>query len=152
MDELQLDRGMHSTYRFSSDRSDIDRAKVHRWLSEESYWAKGRSRPVQDEAIDGSRNFGVYETISGQQVAYARVVTDGVTFAWLCDVFVTPEVRGQGIGVALMEGVIGAFEPLNLDRMLLSTRDAHGLYSKFGFEPLDISSKWMQRVAQQVAR
>ncbi|WP_338145255.1 GNAT family N-acetyltransferase [Cryobacterium suzukii] len=112
---------MDSTYRFSSDNSDIDRAKVHRWLSEESYWAKGRSRATQDQAIDVSRNFGVYETISGQQVAYARVVTDEVTFAWLCDVFVTPEVRGQGLGVALIEGIIDVFEPLNLKRMLLST-------------------------------
>jgi GNAT superfamily N-acetyltransferase len=143
---------MDSTYRFSSDSSDIDRAKVHRWLSEESYWAKGRSRATQDQAINVSRNFGVYETISGQQVAYARVVTDGVTFAWLCDVFVTHELRGQGLGVALIEGIIDVFEPLNLKRMLLSTGDAHGLYSKFGFEPLDIPSKWMQRVAQQAAR
>lgn len=146
-----MDGRMDSTYRFSSDSCDIDRARVHRWLSEETYWAEGRSRAVQDQAIDGSRNFGVYETISGQQVAYARVVTDGVTFAWLCDVFVTPEVRGQGLGIALIEGIIDVFEPLNLKRMLLSTGDAHGLYAKFGFERLDVPSKWMQRVAQQAA-
>ena len=143
---------MDTTYRFSADISEIDRATVHRWLSEESYWANGRSRATQDEAIDASRNFGVYETISGQQVAYARVVTDGVTFAWLCDVFVNPEVRGHGLGAALIEGIIDEFEPLKLKRMLLSTGDAHGLYSKFGFEPLDIPSKWMQRVAEQGAR
>lgn len=143
---------MNTTYRFSSDDSDIDREKVHFWLSEESYWAKGRSRSMQDQAMNGSRNFGVYEKSSGKQVAYARVVTDGVTFAWLCDVFVNPEVRGQGIGVALLEGIIDVFEPLNLKRMLLSTGDAHGLYSKFGFEALDIPSKWMQRVSQQASR
>lgn len=136
---------MNSTYRFSSDDADIDREKVHHWLSEESYWAKGRSRSTQDQAMDGSRNFGVYETTSGRQVAYARVVTDGVTFAWLCDVFVAPEVRGKGIGIALVEGVINVFEPLNLKRMLLATGDAHGLYSKFGFEPLPVPSQWMQR-------
>ena len=140
---------MDSTYRFSSDTSDIDRARVHRWLSEQSYWAQGRSRATQDKAIEASRNFGVYEAISGRQVAYARVVTDGVTFAWLCDVFVNPDVRGQGVGIALIEGVIAVFEPLNLKRMLLSTGDAHGLYSKFGFEPLDVLSKWMQRVTHQ---
>ena len=89
---------MDTTYRFSADISEIDRTTVHRWLSEESYWANGRSRATQDQAIDASRNFGVYETISGQQVAYARVVTDGATFAWLCDVFVNPEVRGHGLG------------------------------------------------------
>lgn len=146
-----MDNGMDSTYRFSSDSSDIDRAKVHQWLSEDSYWAQGRSRETQDQAIDGSRNFGIYETNSGDQVAYARVITDGVTFAWLCDVFVTPEVRGRGIGVALIERVINVFEPLNLKRMLLSTADAHGLYSRFGFEPLDSPSKWMQRGAQEIS-
>ena len=136
---------MDQAYRFSSDSAEIDRATVHRWLSEESYWAQGRSRALQDQAIDGSRNFGVFETASGTQVAYARVVTDGATFAWLCDVFVTPEVRGQGIGVALIEGIIDVFESLNLKRMLLATGDAHGLYAKFGFEPLDTPSKWMLR-------
>ncbi|MBG6240274.1 GNAT superfamily N-acetyltransferase [Mycetocola sp. CAN_C7] len=142
---------MKSTYHFSSDDAEIDRTQVHLWLSEESYWAKGRSRATQDQAIDGSRNFGVYETSTGRQVAYARVVTDGVTFAWLCDLFVMPDVRGQGIGVALMEGIIEVFEPLSLKRMLLSTGDAHGLYAKFGFEPLDSPSKWMQRTVQPAA-
>jgi GNAT superfamily N-acetyltransferase len=136
---------MNSTYRFSSNDADIDREKVHHWLSEESYWAKGRSRATQDRAIEGSRNFGVYEAGVGRQVAYARVVTDGVTFAWLCDVFVAPEVRGQGVGVDLINGVVDFFEPLNLKRMLLATEDAHGLYSKFGFEPLVAPSRWMQR-------
>jgi hypothetical protein len=118
---------MKSTYRFSSDATKIDRAQVHRWLSEESHWAKGRTRATQDQAIDGSRNFGVYETDTGRQIAYARVVTDGV---------------------ALVEGVVNEFAPLNLKRMLLSTPDAHGLYAKFGFKPLDSPSKWMKRPAQ----
>lgn len=87
----------------------------------------GRSRVVQDQAIDASRSFGIHDTATGQQLAYARVVTDGVTFAWLCDVFVSPEVRGQGIGVALIEGMAEQLAPLNLKRMLLATADAHGL-------------------------
>lgn len=140
---------MNPSYRFSADSADIDREKVHHWLSEESYWAQGRSRAMQDQAIDASRNFGVYETGSARQVAYARVVTDGVTFAWLCDVFVDPDARGEGIGVALVEGIIEIFEPLNLKRMLLSTADAHGLYAKFGFEPLDAPSNWMQRSGER---
>lgn len=139
---------MHTTYRFSADDSEIDREKVHLWISEGSYWAKGRSRETQDQAINGSRNFGVYEKSSGEQVAYARVVTDGVTFAWLCDVFVSPGARGQGIGAALMAGIIEVFEPLNLKRMILTTSDAHGLYSKFGFEPLDEPSNWMEKALQ----
>ena len=145
VNKLWLDGGMNSIYRFSSDDADIDREQVHQWLSGQSYWAEGRSRATQDRAIEGSRNFGVYETGSGRQLAYARVVTDGVTFAWLCDVFVAAEVRGQGIGVALINGVMDVFEPLNLKRMLLATEDAQGLYAKFGFEPLASPSRWMER-------
>jgi GNAT superfamily N-acetyltransferase len=136
---------MDSNYRFSPDPAEVDRTTVHRWLSEQSYWAKGRSRATQDAAIDSSRNFGIYEVGSGRQVAYARVVTDGATFAWLCDVFVAAEVRGRGIGGALVAGVIEEFEPLALKQMVLATRDAHGLYAKFGFTPLDVPSKWMTR-------
>ncbi|WP_454129164.1 hypothetical protein [Microbacterium aurum] len=72
---------------FSADPARIDVALVHRWLSEESYWAKGRPRATQDVAMAGSRNYGVYDEATGAQLAYARVVTDGALFAWLCDVF-----------------------------------------------------------------
>jgi GNAT superfamily N-acetyltransferase len=137
---------MAADYRFSSDPGDLDRSKVHRWISEESYWAPGRSRAKQDAAIDGSRNFGVYDVESGEQVAYARAVTDGVTFAWLCDVFVDGQVRGRGIGALLVAGIIDYFEPLELRRIALSTNDAHGLYSKFGFESLTGPDTWMERI------
>ena len=69
-------------------------------------------------------------------MAYARVVTDLVTFAWLCDVFVDSGVRGRGVGVALMNNVCLLLEDLNLKRVVLATGDAHGLYEKFGFESL----------------
>lgn len=138
---------MDARYRFSSRTDDIDRAAVHRWLSEESYWARGRARSTQDAAIDASRNYGVFDTTTGDQVAYARVVTDGVTFAWLCDVFVDPTARGNGIGVGLIDGVVADLEPLGLKRTMLATGDAHGLYAKFGFEPLADPSMWMSRAA-----
>jgi GNAT superfamily N-acetyltransferase len=138
---------MDARFRFSTDPSDIDRERVHRWLSEQSYWALGRARDVQDAAIDASRNYAVVDTGSGtdtaMQVAYARVVTDGVTFAWLCDVFVDPDVRGRGVGVALIEGVVADLEPLGLRRVALATADAHGLYEKFGFAPLAQPERWM---------
>ena len=127
---------------------EIDRSRVHRWLSEQAYWARGRTRETQDAAIDGSRNYGVYETATRLQVAYGRVVTDGVTFAWLCDVFVAPEVRGQGIGKMLSGGIMAELEPLDLKRILLSTGDAHGLYAQFGFTPLVEPSKMMTRIQQ----
>ena len=136
---------MDARYRFSCSTSEVDRELVHRWLSEQSYWAQGRKRSVQDAAIDNSRNYGVFDQESGEQVAYARVVTDGVTFAWLCDVFVDASVRGRGVGVALIEGVVSDLEPLGLKRIALATGDAHGLYAKFGFEPLAEPWKWMTR-------
>ncbi|TDK27970.1 N-acetyltransferase [Arthrobacter crusticola] len=124
---------MSNHFLFSTAASRIDRARVHRWLSEQSYWATGRSRRTQDEAIDASRNYGVYDAETGEQVAYARVITDGVTFAWLCDVFVAAEVRGQGIGKMLTAGVVNDLEALGLNRILLATDDAHELYAQFGF-------------------
>ena len=137
---------MDARFRFSDDPDDIDRERVHHWLSEQAYWALGRARDVQDAAIDASRNFAVIDTATGAQVAYARVVTDGVTFAWLCDVFVDPEVRGEGVGIVLIEGVVMALEPLGLRRILLATADAHGLYEKFGFAALVQPERWMARL------
>lgn len=136
---------MARTYRFSSDPAELDRTLVHRWLSTDAYWAIGRAREVQDAAIDGSRNYGAFDEASARQVAYARVVTDGATFAWLCDVYVDPSVRGEGVGVALVEHVIADLEPLGLRRIALATGDAHGLYERFGFAPLADPEKWMVR-------
>ncbi|TFB75044.1 N-acetyltransferase [Cryobacterium flavum] len=137
----------NASYRFSARTGDMDREQIHAWLSREAYWATGRPRALQDAAIDASTNFGMFDSASGRQVAYARVVTDSVTFAWLCDVFVDPKVRGHGVGVALMENVCALLDDLNLKRVVLSTGDAHGLYEKFGFEPLAQPEKWMARTA-----
>lgn len=71
---------MTSRFALSTDTAAVDRDRVHRWLSEQSYWAKGRARAMQDSAIDASRNYTIRDE-DGVQVAYARVVTDGVTFA-----------------------------------------------------------------------
>jgi N-acetylglutamate synthase-like GNAT family acetyltransferase len=132
-------------YVFSDSRAAIDRARVHGWLSEQAYWALGRTREVQDAAIDASRNYGVFERDSGEQVAYARVVTDAATFAWLCDVFVSPRVRGTGVGKQLIAGVVADLEPLGLKRILLATGDAHGLYAQYGFAALDDPTTMMAR-------
>lgn len=139
---------MSEGYEFSASTDRIDRNTVHRWISEHSYWAHGRARAIQDAAIDASRNYGMYDR-SGSQVAYARVVTDGVTFAWLCDVFVAPEVRGEGIGKLLIDGVVADLEALGLRRILLATTDAHGLYEQFGFAALDQPERWMLRLTPQ---
>ena len=136
---------MDQRYGVSTSREKIDRVRVHYWLSELSYWARGRTLETQDAAIDASRNYGIYDD-SGEQVAYGRVVTDGVTFGWLCDVFVAPEARGRGLGKLLAAAVVDDLEPLGLKRILLSTGDAHGLYAQFGFAPLAEPAKMMARV------
>ncbi len=131
-------------YRFSKDPGDVDHDLVHRWLSEQAYWALGRTRATQDAAIEASRNYSVHG-VAGGQVAYARVVTDGVTFAWLCDVFVAPEVRGAGVGKLLVDGLLADLDSLGVRRTLLATADAHGLYAQFGFAPLAEPGRWMGR-------
>ncbi|MFG3498473.1 GNAT family N-acetyltransferase [Streptomyces sp. NPDC047928] len=130
-------------YAISTDPARLDRALVHGWLSTDAYWALGRTREVQDRAIDGSLNFGAYDTGSGEQAAYARVVTDRTTFAWLCDVYVARTARGNGLGTALVEAVRDHLAPYGLRRVLLATHDAHGVYEKVGFRPLDVPEHWM---------
>ncbi|MGW6728920.1 GNAT family N-acetyltransferase [Nocardia sp. NPDC055029] len=130
-------------YETSAATARIDAARVHTWLSTDSYWAMGRTRELQDRAIAESLNFGVYDSVSGEQVAYARVVTDRATFAWLCDVYVDRAVRGKGVGVALIAAVRDHLAPYGLRRVMLATHDAHPLYEKFGFEPLADPEKWM---------
>lgn len=131
-------------YEISSDPGRLDRALVHSWLKD-TYWAMGRTRGTQDAAIDRSLNFGAYDG-RGSQVGYARVVTDYATFAWLCDVYVLPRVRGHGIGTALVTTVCDHLAPYRLKRILLATADAHGVYAKAGFAPLDDPSHWMELV------
>ncbi|MFF7393008.1 GNAT family N-acetyltransferase [Streptomyces scabiei] len=130
-------------YEISDDPGRIDVGRVHHWLSTDAYWALGRTREKQESAIRGSLNFGAYEAGSGEQVAYARVVTDGATFAWLCDVYVAPSARGNGLGTALVAAVREHLRPSGLRRLLLATHDAHGVYAKLGFEPLAKPEQYM---------
>ncbi|MEU6996343.1 GNAT family N-acetyltransferase [Streptomyces sp. NPDC046465] len=132
-------------YEISADPARIDAARVHHWLSTDAYWALGRTREKQDAAIAASLNFGVYEGSSGAQVAYARVVTDRATFAWLCDVYVAPEARGKGLGTALVGAVCEELDAFGVRRTLLATGDAHGVYEKLGFKGLESPENWMGR-------
>lgn len=134
---------MDAAIEISTDRDRIDRDLVHRFLSEESYWARGRTREESDRVIDACLPFGVYE--AGRQVAYARVLTDTVQFAYLGDVFVLPQARGRGIGKALMDAILAHPDVTGIRRFALLTDDAHGLYEQYGFAPLDDVRKWMQR-------
>jgi GNAT superfamily N-acetyltransferase len=97
-----------------------------------SYWARNRPRAVIEESLKASLCFGLYEKPGGRQVGLARVVTDGCTFSWLCDVVVDPGHRGKGLGKFLMSSVLG-HPRLQGTTFVLGTRDAHGLYERFGF-------------------
>ncbi|MGW6544814.1 GNAT family N-acetyltransferase [Streptomyces massasporeus] len=136
-------------YEISTDPDRVDRARVHHWLSTDAYWALGRSREKQDRAIEGSLNFGVHETVSGKQVAYARVITDRATFAWLCDVYVDPSVRGKGVGSALVAAVRDEMRSCGVRRVLLATHDAHEVYARHGFAALERPEHWMALVFGQ---
>jgi GNAT superfamily N-acetyltransferase len=125
----------------STDPARLDVDRIHRWLSTDAYWALGRTREVVERSIAGSLNVGAYA--DGEQVGYARVVTDHATFAWLCDVYVDPAHRGSGVGTALLEAVSARLAGMRLRRVLLATEDAHGLYRRFGFTPLPHPERFM---------
>ncbi|MCW2735415.1 GNAT family N-acetyltransferase [Nocardioides sp.] len=132
-------------YVIRTDLADMDLDLVHRWLSTDAYWAMGRSRDKVGTAAANSLNFAAF-TGDGQQVAYARVLTDRANFAWLCDVYVDPDHRGRGLGNRLVEAAIADLEPMGIGRIVLATRDAHEVYERVGFEPLPDPGMWMIRV------
>ena len=119
-------------YEISTDTDRLDIGRVHHWLSTDAFWALGRSRETVERSVAASINFGVYDTV-GRQVAFARVVSDLATFAWLCDVYVDQAHRGLGIGTWLTATVRDHLAPYRLQRVLLSTKDAHEVYARAGF-------------------
>ena len=127
----------------TDDRSRLDLPLVHRWLSEESYWAKDRTIEVVAKSIEHSICFGCFSS-SGRQVAFARWVTDGATFGWLCDVFVDDAARGQGLGTFVVTTAIDHPEVRGIRLLLLGTRDAHELYRKIGFIAVPKPHRWME--------
>ena len=125
----------------STDPALIDTAAVHEYLAR-SYWANGIPLSVVRKSIQSSLCFGLYE--GKRQVGFARAVTDRATFAYLCDVYVLEEYRGRGLGVWLIEGVVSHPELSSLRRFMLATKDAHGLYRRFEFQPLEKPELFMQ--------
>jgi len=129
-------RDLGDGYELDDDRGRIDRVAVHRYLSEESYWARGRARAVQDELIDNAaRVVGLYQ--EGDQVGFTRTLSDGHAQSYLADVYVLEAHRGRGLGVELVRFSVDE-GPLARTKWFLHTADAHDLYRKFGFaEPGD---------------
>lgn len=122
-------------YEIDSELARMDIGRIHHWLSTDAFWAIGRSRETVADAARHSLNFGMF-TRDGSQVAYARVVTDHATFAWLCDVYVERDHRGRGLGTWLSRAVVAELRPMGLKRILLSTLDAHEVYARVGFVPM----------------
>lgn len=130
-------------YRLSEAHDEIDMDRVFAWLSGESYWAKGRPREIVERSFASSAVCGIYADPDGQ-VAVARMVSDGATFAWYCDVYVDPAHRGHGLGSALTQWAVQWAEERDVHRVLLGTRDAHEVYARAGFAPLPRPEIFMQ--------
>ena len=124
-------------YLISTDPSRLDHGVVNRYLADESYWARGVDAERQREAMAQALCFGLYHLPSGAQVGFARIVTDHSRIAYLGDVFVLAEHRGRGLGKRLVEAVLAHPGLAQVSRFLLGTRDAHGLYARYGFKPAE---------------
>jgi GNAT superfamily N-acetyltransferase len=127
----------------STEKSLLDVPMIHRYLSEESYWAKGIPRNVVERSIEYALCFGAYE--DGKQVGFARVVTDYAVFAYIGDVFVLDSHRGRGVSKMIMSAIMAHPRLQGLRRWSLVTSDAHGLYRQFGFSELANPKKYMER-------
>ncbi len=133
-------------FEISTEKPRLEVDTIHRFLSEESYWANTRTLDQTRTAIQNSLCFGVY--IGGRQIGFARVVSDFATFAYVGDVFVLTEYRGRGISKRLMETMVAHPDLQGLRRWNLATRDAHGLYEQFEFSALRFPERWMERTAR----
>ena len=126
----------------STDKSKLDIAYIHNFLSNESYWAPGIPYYIVKRSIENSLCFGMYD--GKKQIGFARIITDEATFGYLADVFIDTSYRGRGLGKWLMQIICDLpFMPI-LRRLMLGTKDAHKLYQQFGFAPLTFPERFMQ--------
>ena len=133
---------MSTQIHISTDKQELDVAMIHRFLSQEAYWSLGIPLATVEAAIAGSMCFGMY--LDGRQIAFARLITDAATFAYLCDVFVLPEQRGRGYGQQLVQYIMQQPVVQGLRRLVLVTRDAHELYRPLGFAELTQPEGYME--------
>ena len=140
---LMKQEWQHGDYRISTDKSLLDFDMIYNYLSLRSYWAAGRPMDVIRDSVEGSLVFGMYK--NEQQIGLTRVITDYATFAYMSDVFVLEEFRGQGLGKWMMK-VVTEHPDLQRGWWMLATRDAHGLYEQVGFTPLPEPKKFMMKL------
>ena len=135
---------MPNLYNVSTDKTLLDPSVIHAFLTD-SYWAKGVPFENILKRIQNSLCFGVYYS-EGNQVGFARVITDCESFAYLADVFILPPHRGQGLSKQLMNYIMAYPDLQNLKRFMLATVDAHLVYAPFGFEAIQRTERWMEKV------
>jgi GNAT superfamily N-acetyltransferase len=128
----------------TDDRTRVDLDIVHGYLANDSYWATGRTRAVQETVNAASWCFSLFDERTGTQVGFARLVTDYATFGWLADVFVVPGFQRRGLGHFLIGAVVEA--AADVGRLQLGTRDAHGVYAAFGFAAFTAPERMMERL------
>jgi GNAT superfamily N-acetyltransferase len=129
----------------SCDRSRLDVERVHAFLTN-AYWSEGVSRETIERGIENSIPFSLY--LEGEQVGFARVISDRASYAYLADVYIEEPHRGKGLSKLLMRAVMAHPELRGLRRWILGTRDAHGLYRQFGFTEMQRPERWMEKAAQ----
>lgn len=135
---------MSSDYFISTDKSKLDVAVIHDFLCNRSYWAGGRMLEIVQKSIDNSLCFGAYDK-EGHLQGFARVITDFGILAYLLDVFVLEEHRGIGIGKQLVKAIVEYPELKDVRVWRLDTKDAHGLYKKFGFTDIKSPDSAMEK-------
>jgi GNAT superfamily N-acetyltransferase len=133
----------HGEFVLTDAEARFDLERAHRWISAESYWAPRIPFDVFERAVRNSLTIGAYAA-TGDMAAMARVVTDRATFGWICDVFVEASFRGRGLGKGMMAHIRAHPDLQGFRRLHLATRDAHGLYARFGFGPLTGADHWME--------
>src|ERR1051326_7506531 len=128
-------------YVISTDKKKLDIGAIHAYLTR-SYWSPGIPKAIVEKAIAGSLCFGLFGE-KGEQVGFARMITDAATFAYLADVYVLEGHRGKGLAKWMIETILAHPSLQGLRRILLATRDAHDLYARFGFQPLSTPESFM---------
>ena len=127
----------------SDDKSKLDISLIHNFLTN-SYWAKGRTIEEVKASIENSECYGLF--INDEQVGFARIITDFVVFAYLLDVFIIPDFQGKGYAKLLLKRILEDEKFRNVKKWMLATKDAHTLYTKFGFSKLAKPERLMERV------
>jgi GNAT superfamily N-acetyltransferase len=132
----------YQDYLITTEHSAMQPEAIQKWLSEKSYWSPGISYEKVKTSVDHSYCIGIFK--DGAQVGFARLVTDYVVFAYLADVYVLEEHRGQGLSKKMMEILFEQDWTKGLRRIMLGTRDAHGLYKQYGFTPMAAPDRFME--------